>query len=792
MRIAFSASRRRFWVAVGGGLSGLALVGAARLYSRHQQLLRPGPLPEESEGVGPLDALIISAQLGGSTLPWDPRAITRWVSSSNTQSSQDLVASGIHRVVLSCLKDAVLTGRPRDDPSVLDAVRALAVLLGGDPASRRHVLNAMGCTHWAALVELFTEQAAAKEMTRALQSVLSRVAEDMQSRTDATELYDGLALSARQACIQSNSGALIKSPSTSFSLGLRAAGCLQAMRGGWVALADASNDSLDPRGPGDAWMLVLPVVGLALVAHTVGSVGLDPTTLTPAGAVLSAHAGSLAASKDALPAAAAALPLARAWMHVFTEAVGATARAAHPRAGLSPAAGSAPAPAVAVTWLGIGYAVLAVLEALAPDELDILSGDAQHAVVCVNAVATVGSLLSLMDDSIAERWGRLAAPALHAFALGAMAPVALDDCYDRPVADSARSEHVLGFCTAITSALSATLQCFPQRHRCNAALLRPTPTLLEAWLHRPSNLIESSSELQHRQLLLPRDGSAVTAATDPGHAAAAAAAALSPADILPLQEAKSLLPSPSDRVSSAFDEDAVTAVILGLPGTVAPLAEDAASLFPSPQAQLRLRRAYGPAIVSSSRRTFTRGTSLPTFSILRQSRLGGAGTHASNDAATLTVLPSVVDLLCGLTRNLPGSSAGDAATATLASLLVMQEPPDADAASSPSLAHGQVLVAQAWLASILRGALDVSAYGASGGAPPQALAPPAVASSATRELLRWIGRHTERLPLTPAQAAGLPPAPWRPREGTPVDLLPHFVFLSMLSPAIAARQSTQL
>ena len=126
MRIAFSASRRRFWVAVGGGLSGLALVGAARLYSRHQQLLRPGPLPEESEGVGPLDALIISAQLGGSTLPWDPRAITRWV-------REKAVMNRRHFLAHSAAGLSLLGGFSSYAQANLDKARIL-VIGGGVPA----------------------------------------------------------------------------------------------------------------------------------------------------------------------------------------------------------------------------------------------------------------------------------------------------------------------------------------------------------------------------------------------------------------------------------------------------------------------------------------------------------------------------------------------------------------------------------------------------------------------------------------------------------------------------------
>lgn len=792
MKLLSASARRRLLRAAAVG--GCVALGVAQLRSRRQALLRPGPLPEEREDTGGLDALVVStlSRAPGLSLTWDKRIVVQWAASDDhALGAQYLVDLGVHRVALSCLKDACpADGVVADGAAAVDALRVLARITD-NALSRRALINCMGHAHWGALVTLQVAAGGGAEegLARVLGRLLANVEADMAARPDPLALYEGLELGKQQPRSVFGPG---PSGAGAFALGLRA--------------VSAPLPAAAPTEPG---ALVLPLLGLSLLAQYVGTAAAAGG-VGPVMDAISVHAAALPGALDAAAAAGklgtadAAVSLrdggsaelgSTLWLRALSAAAAAMAREARLTA-LD--AGSDARSVPPSQWISVGLTCLLGVVAVGPAAAAVLSGGSrvdesrlegqERAVRAgIDAAIAISELLA-SQPAPAACWGRLAAPALHAFALQTLAPVALADVYELPppAGGASRAPHVVqGLCGVLADALTATLACFPPALRCELALVRPTPEMLAPWL----DVGVGRQRLRDAHALALVQLTAATA--NPG-GAASAPRLLPPACIPGAETREERAASPSDRTSPHIDEDAATATVLGVPGALVSLREDLASSLPSPRAKGILQRGYGPLVTPA-----LRGGALPEFFVLRRSRETGCsagGGSSAEKSITLRVLPSAVDLLCGITRNLSGTGAADAAEGALARLLTAHEEAATD---GHRLAGAQVLIAQAWLVSALSGAVDLRAQGAAGPATaerPRRLSSP-VAASAVRELLRWVRRHTE--PLPPAATAhsaapSLPPPPWRLREGAPVDLLPPFVAEKIIAPAFQARTTAEV
>lgn len=759
----FNRRNRRLLQTVAGGLTAL---GVFQLHRRRQNLLQPGP--ESGDSISPFDTLLLtlSAWEPGLSPSRSKHSVVRWAASAVHVDVQRFFENGLHRIVLSSLNDCL-------SPHAIDAVAAAETLkvlamLSRNEYGRRLLLNTLGESHWATLVQLQLRALKSDRWQADFFCLLDDVAAEMLSHptTEQFPMFEGLKRPSRDVSPQGSA------PGSQLSLGLQAAGAVTSFP-----------DSSDGFNRG---RLALPILGLVLLGHSAAGLGAD--ALGPVVNAVSLHAGKLSqlllhssSSKD--QPVLTMRSMESVWLRALSDAATVTANASeaallHPVTG--PQDHTAPAtPDLRVDpWLVIGSALL--LGSLGRNPLiasPILTGETSlqeqlnNTVACLCSITSIGSLLrrlaahNLVSLRDTENWATTVAPVLQAYGVSTLAPIALFDCYERRAHTVSRNAAVveearLRLYAALVTALSTTLACFTPELRYDIALMRPSAEALESLLH-----------------VVDRPEAAISRA--PFGTASSVVSALLPARILEQR----IDHVEHDEVHS--DDITSSGTILGLPGTLAPLPQDLVSMFPSPKAQTILKRTYAP-VAPPVARGFAQGA-LPEFPVLRRSRGNGESrvNEAQDGPVALVVLPSPVDLLCGLTRNLPGTSAATAAINALDGLLAH------DVSEKPRVTHSQLLVAQAWLASALSGAVDTEAQGCrvmTAPDSPTRLVPAPVAASATRELLRWVKRHRTPQQHTSGQGKStLPDAPWQRREGAPVDLLPPFVYSEMLSPGLAAR-----
>jgi hypothetical protein len=648
-------------------------------------------------------------------------------------------AAGLHRVALSSLLSDVAS--PRE-------VRASALQLLGrfttHPSVRNATLHCLGPAHWEAILDCAIDDASVPELKAVAWAVLRDAAADMNSLAGLTDspLYAGLAMMADDASTR----------------GLPAVERALA----WGSRASTACESAAPEE-----CLCCSALGLRVMARAAllsqGHVSLG---------ALSGASSALGLSAKAIVRSVISPNLSRAqaaWLRALCSAATALA----PLCSHSLAEGSGHDESTAdrfhVDWASVGGAVLlsCVTPALSPPDEGLAR------LSRLGHEALIASLPLLRDTTWPQE---IALPALQLAVLAVLAPAVLESgCRGGAAGVLPDDEMQVPLAEVLVKCLGATLQSLPRPACYDVALVRPPVRECMDWLGasgaEPAELLGRAAAWH---ALLTSANRAVGEPLLEGHVPSLSwlTRPIVGAPIHPVHALVPPEPSIVDPWGGASDSE--SASLLGLPGVPRRLAEDMASASPTPRARRVLHNAYRPFLDFGAK---TLGK-LPVVSILKASRAAPQNREGSSDGAPVyTALPSMVDCLCGMTRN-GAPAVRDAAVDVLRGLLLCEHVGH-DAEASSDAESSQLLIAQAWLASTLCG--TVAVMGADH-----------IAATA-RELSRWAPRNRE-LPLSAfaSLASAASAIAVQDGGGVPGDLLPPYVRSGLKKAKQALTDSAQL